>query len=354
FKWVSPACERALGWSREELTSHPWLHFVHPEDHEKTTAEAQKLFSGQESVALENRYRHKDGSYRWISWKIQPYLEEKLLYCAAADVTERKQLEEQLRQSQRLESIGQLAGGVAHDFNNLLTVITGYSDICLSRLSGNDALRRNVEQIKIAAERAASLTRQLLAFSRKQILQPKIVDLTTTVRNMDKMLQRLIGEDIELVTILDQKLANIKADPGQIEQVLMNLAVNARDAMPGGGKLTIETKNVYLDEAYAGRHVGATAGPHVMMAVSDTGHGMDAETQARIFEPFFTTKEQGKGTGLGLSMVYGIVKQSGGNIWVYSEPKHGTTFKVYLPMVEQGEDVAAEGNIVGKPKRGTE
>jgi two-component system cell cycle sensor histidine kinase/response regulator CckA len=272
----------------------------------------------------------------------------------ANDITDRKQLEEQLRQSQKLESIGQLAGGVAHDFNNLLTVITGYTDICLSRLADNDPLRRNLEQIKRAAERASSLTRQLLAFSRKQILQPKIVDLTMTVTNLDKMLQRLIGEDVELVTILDPKLGNIKADPGQIEQVLMNLAVNARDAMSTGGKLTIETKNVYLDEAYARRHVGATAGPHVMLAVSDTGHGMDAETQARIFEPFFTTKEQGKGTGLGLAMVYGIVRQSGGNIWVYSEPKHGTTFKVYLPMVEEKGEVRDEGANVRKPERGTE
>jgi two-component system, cell cycle sensor histidine kinase and response regulator CckA len=354
FKWVSPACERALGWSWQELTSEPWLHFVHTGDHEKTIAEAQKLFSGQETIAFENRYRHKDGSYRWMSWRARPYLNEQLIYCTAADITERKQLEEQLRQSQKLESIGQLAGGIAHDFNNLLTVITGYNDLCLSRLAHNDPVRRNLEQIKTAADRASSLTRQLLAFSRKQILQPKVVDLTTTVRNMDKMLQRLIGEDIELVTILDPKLANIKADPGQIEQVLMNLAVNARDAMPEGGKLTVETKNVHLDEAYARQHVGASAGPHVMLAVSDTGHGMDAATQARIYEPFFTTKEQGKGTGLGLSMVYGIVRQSGGNIWVYSEPNHGTTFKVYLPIVEEEGEVVDEGSIKSKPEQGTE
>ena len=224
----------------------------------------------------------------------------------------------------------------------------------MSRLKQEDPLRPSLEQIRDAAERAASLTRQLLAFSRKQILQPKIVDLNTTVTNMDRMLQRLIGEDIQLMTMLDPKLGNIKADPGQIEQVLMNLAVNARDAMPLGGKLTIETKNVYLDEANARRQAAITPGPYVMLVVTDTGHGMDAETQARIFEPFFTTKEQGKGTGLGLSMVYGIVRQSNGNIGVFSEPEHGTTFNVYLPIVEEKEEARDESAIARKPERGTE
>ncbi|HLA10575.1 MAG TPA: PAS domain S-box protein [Pyrinomonadaceae bacterium] len=354
FKWVSPAWERTLGWSSKELTFHPWLNFVHPEDQGKTVNEAEKLFRGQETISFENRYLHKDGSYRWLSWKSRPFMQEQLLYAVASDVTERKLLEDQLRQSQKLESIGQLAGGVAHDFNNLLTVITGYSQLALHRLPPDSPLRNNLKEITNAGERAASLTRQLLAFSRKQVMQPKVIDLGSTVSNLDKMLQRLIGEDIKLVTMLDKDLAKVYVDPNQMEQVLMNLAVNARDAMPNGGKLTIETKNVFLDEAYTRRHVSVTPGKYVMLAVSDTGHGMDAETQSHIFEPFFTTKEAGKGTGLGLAMVYGIVKQSDGNIWVYSEPGHGTTFKIYLPITRQGESEDSEATVTRERERGTE
>ena len=241
--------------------------------------------------------------------------------------------EEQLRQSQKLEAIGQLAGGVAHDFNNLLTAINGYSALALRRLGEDHPISAYLEEIKKAGERATNLTRQLLAFGRKQLLQPLALNLNDIVGDMIKLLKRLIGEDVQLVTKAGVNLKQIKADPGQLEQVLVNLVVNARDAMPRGGTVTIETANIVLDGTYASRHVGVTPGEYVMLAVSDTGVGMDHETQSHIFEPFFTTKEKGKGTGLGLSTVYGIVRQSGGNIWVYSEPGRGTTFKVYLPQV---------------------
>jgi len=261
---------------------------------------------------------------------------------------------EQLRQSQKMEAVGKLAGGIAHDFNNLLTAINGYSELTMRQLQPEDPLRRNVEEIKKAGDRAAGLTRQLLAFSRKQVLQPKVFDLNTVVAEMEKMLHRLIGEDIELKTVLDANLGSIKADPGQIEQVMMNLAVNARDAMPQGGKLTIETANVSLDEEYAAHHVAVKSGSYVVLSVSDNGSGMDEETQARIFEPFYTTKEQGKGTGLGLSTVYGIVKQSGGSIWVYSEIGQGTTFKIYLPRAASGAPEYQRSPELQISLRGTE
>jgi len=262
--------------------------------------------------------------------------------------------QQQLLQVQKMEAIGRLAGGVAHDFNNLLTVLGGRSRLLLDRLRRDDPLRRDIELIQETADRAATLTQQLLAFSRKQVLAPKVLDLNAVVVNMDTMLRRLIGEDIDLVTVPGPALGRVKADPGQIEQVIMNLAINARDAMPRGGQLTIETANVELDEAYARRHVAVRPGPHVMLAVSDTGPGMDAETQARVFEPFFTTKEPGKGTGLGLATVYGIVKQSGGNIWVYSEPGRGTTFKIYLPRVEEAAEPVEPAKALAGPPRGLE
>src|SRR5215469_10356545 len=250
----------------------------------------------------------------------------------AEDVTERRALEQQLRQSQKMEAVGRLAGGIAHDFNNLLMVISGYSEFLLDRVGPNPALRDPAREIAGAAQRATSLTRQLLAFSRKQMLAPKVLDLNAIVTENLNMLNRVIGEDIELVMIPGSELGPVKADPGQIEQVIMNLAVNARDAMPHGGKLTIETANVVLDESYARLHAPLEPGEYVMLAISDTGAGMDTETQSRIFEPFFTTKGT-KGTGLGLSTVYGIIKQSEGFIWVYSEPGKGSTFKIYLPRI---------------------
>jgi len=251
---------------------------------------------------------------------------------AAEPVDRATQLQRQ--QSQKLEAIGQLAGGVAHDFNNMLTAIIGYTDLSLRRVGLENPIRRNLEETKKAAERAASLVRQLLAFSRKQILEPKVLDLNDVVKDMEKMLTRLIGENIKLATKLVDDLGSVKADPCQVEQIIMNLVVNSRDAMPRGGKVTIETANVTFDHQTSLRHISVKPGEYVMLAVSDTGSGMDQETQRRIFEPFFTTKDVGKGTGLGLSTVYGIVKQSGGNIWVYSEPGLGTMFKIYLPRID--------------------
>jgi nitrogen-specific signal transduction histidine kinase len=251
------------------------------------------------------------------------------------DIAERRQLEEQLRQSQKMDAIGRLAGGIAHDFNNLLTVIAGRAQMILARLRPEEPIHRDATLVRTTADRAAALTQQLLAFSRKQVLQPQVLDLNVVMTAMEPMLSRLIGEDIELAVVPVAGLDRVKADPGQIEQVIVNLVVNSRDAMPQGGRLTIESANVELDEAYARRHVSVPAGQYVMLAVSDTGSGMDEQTRSRVFEPFFTTKETGKGTGLGLATVYGIVKQSGGDVRVYSEIGTGTTFKIYLPRVTE-------------------
>jgi signal transduction histidine kinase/ActR/RegA family two-component response regulator len=260
----------------------------------------------------------------------------------ARDVTERRKLEEQLMRAQRMEAIGTLSGGVAHDFNNILTVILGHAEVLMQALRSSPAEYEHLKSIDEASRRASALTRQLLAFSRKQVLQPKVFSLNSLIVDLDKMLRRLISEDIEVQTVTDPQLGSTKADPGQIEQVVMNLVLNARDAMKSGGRITIETANIDLDEDYVRGHAGARSGPHVMLAVSDTGEGISPDVLPHIFEPFFTTKEVGKGTGLGLSTVYGIVKQSGGNVGVYSHPGRGTTFKVYLPRLDEPAPSAAE------------
>jgi two-component system cell cycle sensor histidine kinase/response regulator CckA len=355
----NPTAERLFGFRKEEILGlgPPYENFVPPSARPQTEEILRRIRAGDMAAHSVNDNLTREGQLITCEWFNTPLLTEDGRFtgilCLAQDVTGRRRLEEQLRQAQKMEAVGRLAGGIAHDFNNLLTVINGYSGLLLDALTGDDSRRDLAAEVLRAGERAAALTRQLLAFSRQQVVAPRLLDLNSVVADMEKMLRRVIGEDVELATSLQPGLRPIKADPGQVEQVLMNLAVNARDAMPQGGRLTIETRNVNLDESYVRVRPDVRPGPYVLLAVSDTGHGMTAEVKARLFEPFFTTKEAGLGTGLGLATVYGIVKHSGGHIEVYSEPGAGTTFKVYLPRAEgvgkpgrsyQGEMVSPQGS----------
>ncbi|KKM81450.1 hypothetical protein LCGC14_1329730 [marine sediment metagenome] len=316
-----------------------FLDNIHPDDRDLVNKAYTDSLKNKIPYQIVHRLLLKDKTVKYVTEMCETFYDDSgepiLSVGTLQDITEQKNLEAQLLQSQKMEAIGKLSGGVAHDFNNLLTSITGNAELLSMKLQKDSPLKEYVTEISKASDRAASLTRQLLAFSRKQVLQPKVMSLNGAILDMEKMLRRLIGEDIDLKTTLSDELGNVEADPGQVEQVILNLCVNARDAMPQGGKITIETANVELDESYTRTHRTVIPGPYVMMAISDDGSGMDKETQSRIFDPFFTTKERGKGTGLGLSTVYGIVKQSEGNIWLYSEPGQGTTFKIYLPRVEK-------------------
>jgi two-component system, cell cycle sensor histidine kinase and response regulator CckA len=329
---VNPRALELTGYTRDELIHLNVVDTYPPEDREAGAARIAAVVGGKPSVA-ERRLLRKDGTVLTVETNASLLPDGRVLG-TVRDVTERRQLELQLRQAQKMEAIGRLAGGVAHDFNNVLTAVFGYVDLLREELPADSSAHEDLAEVRKAAERAASLTKQLLAFSRQQVLEPIVLYLNDLVEDFEKMLGRVIGEDVELRLSLGADVGNVRADPGQLHQVIMNLVVNARDAMPRGGKLLIETTNADLSEQYAELHQPVVPGRYVMFAVSDTGTGMTADVKARIFEPFFTTKEKGRGTGLGLSTVYGIVKQSGGYVWVYSELGRGTTFKIYLPRVD--------------------
>ena len=350
---VNGQAEALLGWTSEELVGQK-IEVLVPERFRNahdgyhgaflSDPRPRPMGAGQDLRAL-----RKDGTEIPVEISLGPIRTAQGLMVIATmrDLSARvraaqvlRRTEEQLRQAQKMEAIGLLAGGIAHDFNNLLSVILGHANLMLETLRADDPLRGDVDELVLAGQRASDLTRQLLAFSRKQVLEPKVIDVNQELATLEKMLRRVLGEDVALSVVTSDSVGKVYVDPGQLEQVILNLVVNARDAMPHGGKLTIETADVEFDASYVAEHVGATTGPHVMFGVTDTGTGMDAETRARIFDPFFTTKEKGKGTGLGLATVLGIVEQSGGHICVYSEPGNGTSFKIYLPRTDRAADAA--------------
>ena len=364
FKQVNPACLRVLGYTESELFSRPVISFLHPEDVESTNHGIQLLGSGTQRRDSRNRYLCKDGKFRWFSWHTNPVGDD--FYTIGRDITDQVEAEEKIRQLnlqlgqqnhdleklveervaelrkteaqvlqlQKMDAIGRLAGGVAHDFNNMLAAVLVSCDLITEDSNDRQAMLAHVRSIREVTERATGLTKQLLAFSREQILQPQVIALNNLITELERMLVRLIGENMRVVLSLAPDLKNICGDPHQIEQVILNLVVNARDAMPNGGQITIETSNIYLDESFTSTHLSVEQGHYVLITVSDQGMGMDQETVNRIFEPFFTTKAIGKGTGLGLSTTYGIVKKCKGTIWVYSEPGRGTVFKIYLPAAD--------------------
>jgi PAS domain S-box-containing protein len=361
FIYINPAFTNITGYTLEDIFSgREWLHKAsHFLEYREEIIDSQKKGVVEKCIEKTLSIICKNGEIKAI--EVRPtLLDDGRIVMIFFDITERKQTEEkmaalqvQLGQSQKMEAIGRLGVGIAHDFNNILAVIQGCSDLCLFRIPKEDPLREDIQAITNAVKRAANLISQLLAFSRRQAMQMEVIDLNPLVQNLGKMLRRVIGEGVELVTYLADDLGRVKADPGRIEQILLNLAVNARDAMPSGGKLTIETANVTLKETYSHDHVGPTPGHSVMISIKDTGLGMTQEVKERIFEPFFTTKKMGKGTGLGLSMVYGIVKQNGGHIRVDSEPGNGTTFRIYLPRVDEPAIVVEEKEI-SEPALGSE
>jgi two-component system, cell cycle sensor histidine kinase and response regulator CckA len=358
ISWISENLEEIFGYPAQvALGPHWWVANIHAEDRDRIIKETQDELLSHGRTTHEYRFRHGDGTYRWtrgdlrlVRYGINEAVE---VVGAWTDITERKRLERQSVQNLKLEAIGRLAGGVAHDFNNLLTVINGFAEMAVNRLSADDAVRKMLEQVVAAGIRAAGLTRQLLAFSRKAMSVPKILDLKAIVAEVEQMLRRVIGDDIEMIVVSDADVGAVKADSGQIEQVIMNLVINARDSMPKGGSITIEIRNTMLDDDYVRVHPDARVGPHVVLAISDTGCGIDESAMAMIFEPFFSTKGD-LGTGLGLATVHGIVKQSGGHISVYSEIGHGTTFKVYLPRVVEPQAPEAPPVEPEVQSRGTE
>lgn len=360
--FVSEGCLKLTGYQPDEIVNDRVISYadiIHPDDRDEVAQAVTASVSQQKAYTVTYRITRKDDTVRWLWEQGNAFYHDdgksvRFFEGFVTDITNERLLQDQLTHAQKLESVGLLAGGIAHDFNNLLMIIKGYVHLALKETAEHTRIHENLTHVKQAGERAARLTRQLLAFSRRQIIQPVPVNLNTTVHDVKDMIERLIGENIQISIRTTEHLDMTLCDPGQIEQIILNLCVNARDAMPNGGNLTIETANVFLDQSYVNQHPEATPGHHVMLAISDTGMGMDKKTKDKIFEPFFTTKKQGVGTGLGLATVYGIVKQSGGTIWVYSELEHGTTFKLYFPRTNEETQDNAESDNNHPLHQGTE